>query len=308
MTTAYTIGATIGPVLGGYLAEVGGMYFAAKLAVFGSLLSVLLSLLYLPAQNRTTTPQNIEQDRPRPNRTFIEEVLFILSIALRRNLLLLLVAKVVGGIAASMYQTTLPVVLTQDLKIDPSSLGILMSSSMLATALFGAVGIGPLMKFLRASGMAYNGFVLRAVLGCIMAYAISAKVVDNHFMIWASLRNQIVGISVLHALASHSIATGLTTQTTGVVAPNEQGTLLGLEHGLFSLARVVGPPAGTNLLLQYGFVSVAVLCGIIDIVLMALLKMTHLRTSSDDRKNNKDNITDGKKSDIEKTLQEEKTK
>ena len=58
MTTSYTIGATIGPALGGYLAhgdgddsKVGDMYFGAWLAVFGSIISVVLSLLYLPDEH-----------------------------------------------------------------------------------------------------------------------------------------------------------------------------------------------------------------------------------------------------------------
>ena len=40
VTTAYTIGATLGPAMGGYLAEHGDLYVGAKLAVAGSILSV----------------------------------------------------------------------------------------------------------------------------------------------------------------------------------------------------------------------------------------------------------------------------
>lgn len=74
--------------------------------------------------------------------------------------------------------------------------------------------------------------------------------------------------SVLHALA-----TGLTTQrTTGAVDSKEQRSLLGLEHGLFSLARIGGPPLGTALLADgSGFWLVASACGAIDISLVAVL-------------------------------------
>lgn len=50
------------------------------------------------------------------------------------------------------------------------------------------------------------------------------------------------------SLSSHAHATALTTLTTGAVAPDERGTILGLEHGLFSLARIVGTPLGATLL------------------------------------------------------------
>ncbi|EJK50678.1 hypothetical protein THAOC_30279 [Thalassiosira oceanica] len=46
MTTMYTIGATVGPALGGYLAT-SDMYAGARLAVVGSVISVILSLVFL---------------------------------------------------------------------------------------------------------------------------------------------------------------------------------------------------------------------------------------------------------------------
>jgi fucose permease len=75
------------------------------------------------------------------------------------------------------------------------------------------------------------------------------------------------------------LATGLTTQTTGAVANDEQGALLGLEHSLFSLARIAGPSIGTALLASVlddnkssnhrnGFWHVATCCAVIDVLLV----------------------------------------
>jgi hypothetical protein len=47
MTTAYTIGATLGPAIGGYLASGLDLYAGARLAVWGSLASVLISMICL---------------------------------------------------------------------------------------------------------------------------------------------------------------------------------------------------------------------------------------------------------------------
>jgi OCT family organic cation transporter-like MFS transporter 18 len=47
MTTAYTVGATVGPALGGYLAEKSDLYAGARVAVWGSILSIVLSVVYL---------------------------------------------------------------------------------------------------------------------------------------------------------------------------------------------------------------------------------------------------------------------
>ena len=71
------------------------------------------------------------------------------------------------------------------------------------------------------------------------------------------MSTQVCHASVLHALAAHILATSLTTQTTGLVAADEQGALLGLEHALFAGARVVGPIMGTSLLAAGGAVAVA---------------------------------------------------
>lgn len=292
MTTAYTIGATIGPALGGYLTEYhGDMYLSAKLAVVGSLVSVVLSMLYLPGQTRpSTTPLHsaikTKQLSPsRQNSNLYQEIKKTISIGLRSNLWPLLLLKVIGGISASMYQTTLPLVLTQQLKLHPSTLGLFMSSSMFTVAIFGAVGMKPFLESIgnSTSNMTYIGLSVRAFLGCVTAYVITS---NNNSTIglmgiakfgWLlpSVTNQIIIISIFQGLASHALATGLTTQTTGRVDVTEQGTLLGLEHALFSLARIVGPPAGTSLLLLAkggnGFWFVAIVCGLIDLAMISLL-------------------------------------
>jgi len=96
--------------------------------------------------------------------------------------------------------------------------------------------------------------------------------------------------SVAVSLSSHIHATSLTTLTTGSVSTEERGAVLGLEHGLFSMARVVGPPLGTTLLSHgpalFGFMNelgtdglwrVVLVCILMDFVLMMLLKVWSTR-------------------------------
>lgn len=99
-------------------------------------------------------------------------------------------------------------------------------------------------------------------------------------------RDQVIIITwVLRELSSHALATGLTTQTTGAVTAKEQGALLGLEHGLFSMARIVGPPLATLLLTQVGtFWAVAAACGGLDVLLIAILVQARGKNSSNDLK------------------------
>jgi predicted MFS family arabinose efflux permease len=259
VTTAYTVGATLGPALGGWLADRGDLYAGAKLSVLLSLVSVGLSLLFLPNAARPTG-----QDKIRKKPSFADELRRSGEIAARSALWPLLLVKVVSGVSSSMQSTALPLVLTQDLKFDPAQLGLVMSSSMFAVGALGAVGMAPLTRRLGAAGTSRAGLVLRMGLVLVMSAIVSKGGTGD------SMQKQIMTVSVLHGLASHALATGLTTQTTGVVSAEEQGALLGLEHGLFSLARIGGPPLGTALL-AHGFWSVAAACSVTDLALLVVL-------------------------------------
>lgn len=106
MTTAYTVGATIGPALGGYLAESGDFYLGAKLAVVGSLVSVVLSILFLPgntATDRLTKPvhdddQHTTKSLRRSKSSFAEDLRDTVAIAIRPEIWPLFMVKVIGGV------------------------------------------------------------------------------------------------------------------------------------------------------------------------------------------------------------------
>eukprot|EP00980_Cylindrotheca_fusiformis_P014538 scaffold3914_cov121-Cylindrotheca_fusiformis.AAC.7 len=269
MTTAYTIGATLGPTIGGNLADQGDYSIGAKLAVAGSLLSVLLSLLFLP--NNTAKKQSEQCEGESKKRSFLQELKDSGKLLVRSGLWPLLMIKVVGGVIASMHSTAMPLVMTKDLSLEPSQLGMIMSSSMFAVAAFGAVAMAPLTQLLHSSrtlGMIQLGLLFRAVMGWSLAWVIVSSF-SKHYSD-GLLVYSVIGCSILHALASHTLATGLTTQTTGIVSKEEQGSLLGLEHGLFSLARIVGPTIGTRLLEWKGLWAVELTCGLGDVLLTVL--------------------------------------
>jgi hypothetical protein len=110
-TTAYTIGATLGPALGGYLAGNGDFYISAKMAVFGSLVSVALSLFYLPDVAETLSSSSSSSSSTdaaavspglKRKRSFVDELRNSGEIALRSSLWPLLMVKVLGGVTSSM--------------------------------------------------------------------------------------------------------------------------------------------------------------------------------------------------------------
>lgn len=274
MTTAYTVGATIGPALGGYLAGQGDFYVGAKLAVFGSLLSAALSLWFLPdgSVSKGAAKENT------PKRSFLEDTAHSGKIALRPNIWPLLSVKVINGVCASMHSTAIPLVLTQALRFEPQQLGLVMSCGMFAVAFFGAFFMAPLTKMLGSLGMMNLGMLSRSVLGLVTAgmvitYASLLSTGSNSSVSFEFVLVQVIIVSILHNLSQHVLATGLTTQTTGSVDKDEQGALLGLEHSLFSLARIGGPAIGTALFGFGGVLQVELACGSIDLLTVAFLYM-----------------------------------
>ena len=277
MTTAYTIGATVGPAIGGTLAESGDYYAGARFAVVGSLISAILSLLFLPGneEKKTSDKNGTEKLKNKSlqksqSSSFAEDLKDAVSIALRPEIWPLLMVKVMGGVAASMHSTALPIVLTQTLNFEPAQLGFSMSCSMFAVAAFGAVGMAPLTAYFGSFGMMNIGLISRVFIGLLMAFIVSISSKDDleRTMIL------IIGFVVLYGLSQHILATGLTTQTTGSVDKDEQGALLGLEHSLFSLARIFGPFLGSFLLESGGLWMVEAICGALDLVLAASLSVT----------------------------------
>ncbi|KAL7466091.1 hypothetical protein ACHAXS_006389 [Conticribra weissflogii] len=264
MTTAYTIGATIGPALGGILAvEQQDLYVGARLAVWGSMVSLVLSLLYL----KDHTDQNVQRKKKNDESPFKDSLSNTLQLLLHPKVSPLLLLKFLNGISSSAFNTILPLLLANRLHLPPSYIGYLMSASSLSVAIFAALGISPAMKYLgrnNAGRLAIISIAMRAFSLLIFAIVISAFLSNGLNMnlqqnTTTSAQNpahmlsnngflSITAAAVLISLFSHIHATSLTTLTTGAVSTEKRGALLGLEHGFFAMARVVGPPMGTWLL------------------------------------------------------------
>lgn len=285
MTTAYTIGATIGPMFGGYLARKGDFYISAKVAVIGSLLSAILSFIFLPDNNNNCNDDDDDDDNNtiqdkdssssssnigitinRKKRNLRDDIRHTVEIATRHNIWPLLMVKIIGGVCASMHSTSLPLILTQTLHFEPQQLGLVMSCGMFAVATFGAFAMGSMNKILGSSGMMNTGLLARSVLGVIMAGMVTVYLSNITPVTTKFILMQVIVVSILHALSQHVLATGLTTQTTGSVDKDEQGSLLGLEHSLFSLSRIFGPTIAMTLLEYGGIFPVEIACGSLDVL------------------------------------------
>ena len=152
-----------------------------------------------------------------------------LEIARRPAVRGLLLVKVLGSVASSMYGTTYPLVLSQELGLNAQTLGFFMSASSIAVAILGAFGMAPLVGFYGPKRLARMGLAARA--GLVLLFSVLVGYAADAFGTEQALAHRTTYVchaSVLHALAAHVLATSLTTQTTELVAADEQGALLGL--------------------------------------------------------------------------------
>ena len=300
MTTAYTVGATIGPALGGYLGE-RDLYAGARLAVWGSVVSIVLSAVYLKnrvKENHRETNgirRSIRDNSTQNNTSFVQSVKRTVSYLQHPIVGPLLFIKLLNGVSSSAFSTILPLILANNLNFTTAELGYYMSANSLSVAVFACVGIGPSMKVMgdRADQLAFWGVAMRSIsfvtFGLVVAQIMTNMTEDatndgmaigNSSLVTTTLA------SIAVSLASHAHATSLTTLTTGSVSSDDRGAILGLEHGLFSMARVVGPPLGTTLLSSrgpslfglnsinaVGMWMVISVCVLMDLLLLALMKV-----------------------------------
>ena len=236
----------------------GDLYLGAKLAVLGSIISVILSVVFLKDYNKNEDEEdNKEKMR---QRSFLQSMHQTLSYLRHPTLGPLLFIKLLNGVSSSAFTTVQPLVFVNKLHLDTSQLGFFMSASSLSVAAFASFGISSSMSFVgdRSDRLASLGILFRIISMVIFGVVVS-WCLNNFVDLDATSGSHSVEIptivlclatisSITISISSHMHATSLTTLLTGSVSVEHRGAILGLEHGLFSLARVVGPPLGTTLL------------------------------------------------------------
>jgi hypothetical protein len=143
---------------------------------------------------------------------------------------------------------------------------------MSAKFVFGGVAngflLGPITK-------ALGGELTSVVRNCIlmMALTYAAEAVFYHEAISSAIfsgfdgdaahkykQYPFIGITLLLSVFQFTLGTSITATTTTLVPADMKGTLIGMEHSLFAVARVFGPTAGVYLLTNGGISGIATAC------------------------------------------------
>ena len=253
LTMAYTVGAVIGPSLGGYLGATGDYYYGAKLAVAGSLLSTLLCIfINPPPPEESATSSDMKNDEKTTNtNTVVTGSFFIKVVDVIKLVWLILFSKVVSSVANSIASTVFPLILKDNFHMSEQNLGFVMSAMSGLSAVVNGIFLSPIVAFIGSIGQLSSICFL-----CMSIFsAIQAVFALPSFIALDSISNGLysyLGLAFIVSVFQFVLGTILTSESTSRVPDNSKGTLLGLEHSLFATARIGAPMAGSLLLVQGG--------------------------------------------------------
>lgn len=287
LMTAYTIGATVGPLLGGLIGATGDYYLGARLACAGSVLSMFLTLLIPSGSVSSDNNKAAQKAKPVAAVGVRESIRNVLTHPI---VLCVLSTKLMTSIANSVVGAARPLILKNDFGLREAALGLSMSIGMAANALSGAFLVGFMEKRFSTTK------TVAACLGMMALCHFISSTVSPQSRILTELTNVIsetplapyfhsampyMALSILGTVFSFVLATVLTVVSTSAVPDERKGSLMGIEHGMFSLARVGTPTLGSWLLVTLGAEAVSGFCGSLIVIVLitwctyAAPKITH---------------------------------
>jgi hypothetical protein len=258
--------------VGGFLGASGDYYFAAKISVVGSIISIFLTLLMpstavTPAPivvNGGTSPQSKQKSHQVESGTEKESSETESSVASAKNdnpsvtyviyiVWLYLTTKVVTNIANSMFGSVLPLVLKNTYGLNEKYLGLTMSIMSGFNSVVNGLLLGPIVGLFHGDLNLLIGLcmLLMAVLSILQALTSLPSYAG--FSYSSGLYEFMIATFAL-SMCQYVLSTTITGESTSRVGQRSKGTLLGLEHTIFAAVRIFSPKAGV-ILLQSGGVS-----------------------------------------------------
>jgi hypothetical protein len=252
----------------------GDYLFGARIAVVGSLLSIILTFFMPDGDSVPAKPQ--ETETPTNSRESLWTIV--------RLTWLFLLTKVSTSVANALAQAVFPLVLKNDFSLAEKGLGLSMSLMSAINAVFNSLCLGPTV---RALGNDLRRVVLVSLLMTIVLYvaqgylAIPSVTPSLSQIVYVTLPGDLsfsvptrlilfLFTSITLSILQHLLALTLTSEASARVQAQSKGSLLGLEHSLFAAARVATPQIGVSLWQAQGLSAVSLACaavfGVVSVV------------------------------------------
>lgn len=276
LATAYTIGGIIGPYTGGLLGSKGDYFLSAKLATVGSILAMGMSSL-LPSTGREPESASAPSLRTRgkPAKTKQPPSHWMVRAgAVLRVAGALLFVKLASGVANSIASSTQSLVLKTQLKFSEADLGFFMSAQFAFGGFANAFLLGPLTAFLgghahlvvgKCLSIMSFGYIAQSLVATMQGYVLPSM--------FAVRQCSFVAIAMMLSMFQYSLGTSITAESTQLVSEDMKGTLIGLEHGLFSAARIFTPSIGVLILNSAGVSSLYAACAAVFLAVLVFWRL-----------------------------------
>lgn len=195
---------------------------------------------------------------------------------------LLLSLKIISSVANSMMSETFPLILKNIFQLNEQSLGLAIAANSAFNGVVNGLFLAPMVAYT-------GGDLLRVITLCLffmttLALTLSAVAIPTLSPFTLSPLSAIpsLGNKGLHgyltftfilSIFQYALSTTITGQSTSMVKKTQKGTLLGVEHSFFALARVVAPQVGVSLLQTGGISAVTAASGSIYLLMSFVWNM-----------------------------------
>mmetsp|Transcript_22629 Transcript_22629/g.63235 ORF Transcript_22629/g.63235 Transcript_22629/m.63235 type:complete len:444 (+) Transcript_22629:152-1483(+) len=254
LTTAYTVGGVVGPYTGGLLGAKGDYFLSAKIAAVVSLFAAALSMLLpvassAPPSATSATTASVTEKTPKEGQPWSERAAVVFKLAG-----FLIMVKLVSSTANSMSSSAQSVILKNDLGFTEADLGFFMSSQFAFGGFANGFLLAPVTKLMGGNSRAV---VSNCVLTMALGYYAQAVLRSESLGILSAMPAMFqtytfMGLAMFLSIFQYSLGTSITAESTKIVPEDMKGTLIGMEHCIFSAARILTPTIGISILNNAG--------------------------------------------------------
>lgn len=317
-------GSVVGPALGGWIGASGDYYLGAKLAVVGTIVSIVWTLVALPADEspivESTPPETVAESsassvgvdvvepstskpeaKAEPKIDKAQRMPPDSGISLMKKIWssagVLIAVKMLSSIGNSMFHSILPIVFKNQFSLGENSLGLILSSASLSGMISSGFVLERFVHFLEGDISQVIQLCITGLIACSVIQAFFATPVI--MQAYEENVNLVIFVSLylLSMTIQYLLSTAISSESTGRVEDQYKGTLLGIEHSVFAAARIIAPQAGVWILLSlsregavggYGVTGVAIASTCCYLMTQGLLVFGEEGRSEEEKKEKRD--------------------
>lgn len=184
---------------------------------------------------------------------------------------LLLSVKIISSVANSMMSETFPLVLKNIFKLREQSVGLVLAANSAFNGVVNGLFLAPMVAYsggdlMRVISLCLSSMAALALCLSALSYPPIASIISPLLSPLGLADNSMylyISFAFIISIFQYALSTTITGQSTSMVKKTQKGTLLGVEHSFFALARVVAPQVGVMLLLSGGVSAVTASSGAI---------------------------------------------